>query len=72
MWSSYPAVNTFPEPVAAIPDTRLVCNVPPTSRTASEGELVSVSYDSTRPSADPTRNVLGEVDEAVVMAFWGA
>jgi hypothetical protein len=65
-------VNTFPELAVAMPDTRLVCSVPLTSCTASEGDVESVSYDNTRPSADPAKNVLEDVDEAAVTAFCGA
>jgi len=65
-------VNTFPDLEVAIPETRLVCSVPPSSRTASEGEVESVSYENTRPSAEPAMNVLEDVGEAAVIAFWGA
>ena len=67
--SSYPVEKTLPSGMDASPETRLVCPWP------ASGLAVPVeSYESTRPSADPTKNVSDEVAvvveiAAAVMAF---
>ena len=56
--SSYPVEKTLPSGEDASPETRFVCPWP------ASGLAVPVeSYESTRPSADPTKN---DSDAAVV------
>ncbi len=65
--SSYPVEMTMPSGIEASPETRLVCPWP------VRGLAVPVeSYESTRPSADPMKNVSDAVVEiaAAVTAFW--
>ena len=66
--SSYPVEKTLPSGMDASPETRFVCPWP-----ASVLAVPVESYESTRPSADPTKNVSDAVVEiaAAVMAFWG-
>jgi hypothetical protein len=64
--SSYPVEKTLPSGMDASPETRFVCPWP------ASGLTVPVeSHESTRPSADPTKNVSDAVVEiaAAVMAF---
>jgi hypothetical protein len=66
--SSYPAVRTLPSDRDASPETRFVCPSPVTCATSPVE-----SYEKTRPSADPTRNVsvAAGFEIADVTAFWG-
>jgi len=66
--SSYPAVKTLPSAVDANPEMRFVCPWPATGVASPVG-----SYEITRPSADPMKNVSDAIgfEIAEVTAFWG-